>query len=52
MFSFWDIATYLAFLTSACAAVALALWLATSQRAQGPAISAAAAALFCQKDNR
>jgi len=47
MFSFWDIATYLAFLTSACAAVALALWLATSQRAQGPAISAAAAALFC-----
>ncbi|MGB3798061.1 MAG: XrtA/PEP-CTERM system histidine kinase PrsK [Alteraurantiacibacter sp.] len=43
----WDIASYLAFLVSACAAVALALWLVSSQRAQGPAISACAAALFC-----
>ena len=45
--SVWNIASYLGFLVSACAAVALALWLATSQRAQGPAISACAAALFC-----
>ena len=45
--SFWDIAIYLAFLVTACAAVALALWLVTSQRAQGPAISASAGALFC-----
>lgn len=43
----WDITAYLAFLVAACTAVALALWLATSQRAQGPAISACSAALFC-----
>ncbi|MWV28153.1 XrtA/PEP-CTERM system histidine kinase PrsK [Aurantiacibacter rhizosphaerae] len=47
MASLWDIASNLAYLISACAAVALAMWLATSQRAQGPAISACAAALFC-----
>ena len=46
MTTFWDIASYLAFLVTACGAVALALWLATSQRAQGPAINAAASALF------
>ncbi len=46
MTSVWDIASYLAFLVTACGAVALAMWLATSQRAQGPAINAAAAALF------
>ncbi len=46
MTTFWDIASYLAFLVTACGAVALALWLATSQRAQGPAVNAAAAALF------
>ncbi|WP_338244613.1 XrtA/PEP-CTERM system histidine kinase PrsK [Aurantiacibacter hainanensis] len=45
--SFWDIAGYFAFLATACSAVALALWLATSQRAQGPAIKACSAALFC-----
>ena len=47
MSQFWDIASALAFLISACAAVALAMWLATSERAQGPAINACAAALFC-----
>ncbi len=47
MFSLWEMAVYLAYLVTACAAVALALWLATSQRAQGPAINACAAALFC-----
>lgn len=47
IFSAWDLAGYLSYLVTACAAVALALWLVTSQRAQGPAISAAAAALFC-----
>ncbi|APE28599.1 XrtA/PEP-CTERM system histidine kinase PrsK [Aurantiacibacter gangjinensis] len=46
MTSFWDITTYLAFLATACAAVALALWLITSHRAQGPAIKACAGALF------
>ena len=45
--SAWDIVAYLGFLVSACAAVTLSLWLVTSQRAQGTAINAAAAALFC-----
>ena len=45
--TFWDIAAYLAFLVTACGAVALALWLATSKRAHAPAISACSAALFC-----
>ncbi|RIV88984.1 XrtA/PEP-CTERM system histidine kinase PrsK [Aurantiacibacter zhengii] len=43
----WDIATQFAYLLTACSAVALAMWLATSQRAHGPAISACSAALFC-----
>lgn len=47
MTMFLDIASYLTFLVTACGAVALALWLATSQRAKGPAINACAAALFC-----
>ncbi len=41
----WDLAVYLAYLTAAVAAVGLALWLATNERAQGPAITATAAAL-------
>lgn len=47
MEGFWDTAGYLAFLASGCGAVALAMWLATSNRARGPAINACAAALFC-----
>ena len=47
MATLWDAAIYVVFLLTACAAVALAMWLATSQRAQGPAISACAVALFC-----
>ncbi|MDE1466858.1 XrtA/PEP-CTERM system histidine kinase PrsK [Aurantiacibacter sp. D1-12] len=41
----WDLVVYLAYLSAAGSAVALALWLATNQRAQGPAITATAAAL-------
>jgi len=41
----WGLAVYLLYLATACAAVALSLWLASSKRAQGPAISAVAAAL-------
>ncbi|QZH74892.1 MAG: PEP-CTERM system histidine kinase PrsK [Erythrobacter sp.] len=41
----WDLIAYLGYLVTACAAVALALWLATNSRAQGPAVSASAAAL-------
>ncbi len=44
--SFWNLVSDLAFLVVACCAVTLALWLATSQRAHGPAINACAAALF------
>ena len=41
----WDIAVYLLYLATSCAGIALALWLGTSQRAQGPAIKPAAGAL-------
>ncbi len=41
----WDLVIYLIFLAAAVAAIVLSLWLVTNQRAQGPAISASAAAL-------
>ncbi|MFB0611293.1 XrtA/PEP-CTERM system histidine kinase PrsK [Aurantiacibacter poecillastricola] len=47
MASAWHIASYIVFLVSACAAVALGMWLATSHRARGPAIKAGSIALFC-----
>ncbi|WAT18226.1 PEP-CTERM system histidine kinase PrsK [Aurantiacibacter sp. MUD11] len=42
----WDIVGFIAYLVIASGAVALGLWLVTSERAQGPAIRASAAALF------
>jgi len=41
----WDLVIYLTFLAAAVAALVLSLWLVTNERAQGPAISASAAAL-------
>jgi len=41
----WDLVIYLTFLAAAITALALALWLATNQRARGPAVSATAVAL-------
>lgn len=41
----WDLVVYLAYIATACAAVALSLWLATNQRSQGPAVNATATAL-------
>ncbi len=41
----WDLVVYLTYLAAAAAAVALSLWLATNQRAQGPAVKPSAGAL-------
>ena len=41
----WELMAYLAFIVAAGAAVSLSLWLATNQRAQGPAVSASAGAI-------
>lgn len=41
----WGLITYAGYVVAACAAVAMALWLAKGGRQQGPAISASATAL-------